>query len=108
MADIVIWGAIPMTWRVVRLSVADIARGRHVQLQNLFEAAFVATSAPKGAAMFMNRRPEDDYSYYFSPGARRIFGIILAAWSAMECAEPNGEHVALLIGHASARELASL
>jgi len=84
------------------MSVNEIAAGTHIQLQVAFEAMFRASKAPKDAAMFGNRLPEDDYTYYFSPGASRFFSVVMSGFGARHCPEPDPESVSLLVGNADA------
>ena len=84
------------------MSVDEIAAGKHIQLQVAFEAMFKASGAPKEAAMFGNRGLEDDYSYYFPPGASRFFSVVMSGFGARDCPEPARESVSLLVGNADA------
>ena len=91
-----------MHWSLIRMSVNEIAAGTHIQLQVAFEAMFRASKAPKDAAMFGNRLPADDYTYYFPPGAWRFFSVVMSGFGAKECPEPERESVSLLVGNADA------
>ena len=91
-----------MPWALVRMSTDEIAAGKHLQLQVAFEAMFRAGNAPTDAAMFGNRFLEDDYSYYFTPGASRFFSVVMSGFGAKECPEPDQELVSLLVGNADA------
>ncbi len=84
------------------MSVNEIAAGMHIQLQVAFEAMFKASGTPKEAAMFGNRSIENDYSYYFPPGASRFFSTVMTGFGARECPEPALESVSLLVGNADA------
>ena len=57
--------------------------------------------------MFINRssRPDEVYSFYFSPGAVRIFGAKLKVEGAVDCDAPKRAEVDLLVGHDAAKEL---
>ena len=91
-----------MPWSLIRMSVDEIAAGTHLQLQVAFEAMFRSSKAPTDAAMFANRHIEDDYTYYFAPGASRFFSGVMTGFGAKGCPEPDRESVSLLIGNADA------
>lgn len=91
-----------MGWSLIHMSVSEIAAGTHIQLQSAFEAMFRASKAPGDAAMFGNRLLEDDYTYYFAPGAARFFSVVMSGFGAKECPEPERESVSLLVGNADA------
>lgn len=90
-------------WIRVQLSSQDIANRAGFRLQDQFEAVFMQALSPADAAMFCNRSTVGgEFSYYFSPGARRIFALSLATWNPSECPRPSRDEVTLLVGHASA------
>jgi len=91
-----------MPWNRIRMSVNEIAAGTHIQLQVAFEAMFRASKAPRDAAMFGNRFLEDDYTYYFAPGAARFFSVVMSGFGARDCPEPGRESVSLLVGNPDA------
>jgi len=91
-----------MPWNIIRMTVNEIAAGMNLQLQVAFEAMFKASHAPKDAAMFGNRFFEDDYTYYFPPGAARFFSVVMTGFGAKDCPEPDRESVSLLVGNADA------
>ena len=87
------------------MTVDDITAGKHTRLQNAFEAVFFATLAHADAAMFGNRKIEQDYTYWFSPRAARLFSSVLDAFHASESFAPPRDSVMLLVGHAYAMNL---
>ncbi len=91
-----------MPWSLVHMSTDEIAAGKHIQLQVAFEAMFRARNAPKDAAMFGNRFVEDDYTYYFPPGASSFFSVVMSGFGARGCTEPDRELVSLLVGNSDA------
>lgn len=93
---------VDMPWSLIRMSVNEIAAGTHLQLQVAFEAMFRASKAPRDAAMFGNRLPGDDYTYYFPPGALRFFSVVMSGFGAKHCPEPERQSVSLLVGNADA------
>jgi hypothetical protein len=94
----------PMSWKVVKMSVQDIAANKHAQLQNMFETIFIGLRAPKDAAMFGNKDIAKEYSYYFSPGAAKIIDLAKMGLQAVDCPKPARDSVALLVGHAGATD----
>ena len=73
-----------MSWYKVRMSVDDIAQGKHVHLQNAFESIFRVMGTPADAAMFGNRDVAEDYTYFFSPGAAILFFKMLTSLKAVK------------------------
>jgi hypothetical protein len=94
-----------MTWKQVTLSNDDIVAYRHGELQDAFEAVFMAHSAPKDAAMFGRIPDHKVYDYYFSPGAVGVFRDVLETWKATDCARPDRDGTSLLVGHADAWDM---
>ena len=94
-------------WHCIKMSPADITVGKHIRLLNAFEAVFLATLASGDVAMFGNRTPDQDYTYWFSPRASELFAIVLSAVGASDCFAPPQESVMLLVGNRSAVELLS-
>lgn len=90
-----------MNWHKVTLSHDDISAGRHIQLQEAFEAVFIASAAPADAGMFGGREASVHF-YYFSPGAVRIFGAVVERYSGVECPAPARSGVNILVSHAGA------
>ena len=91
-----------MPWYQVRLSIDDLATGKHIRLQNAFETLFLDMHTPTGAAMFSNLDVKDDYSYYFSPPCAVFFAAVLSSFGAAECAPPARHSAVFLTGDAGA------
>jgi hypothetical protein len=80
-------------------------RGSGRSLQEIFEELFIGTGAPRDVALFGDRSDDFNYYfYYFSPGAHRIAAELIERYRGVTCQMPSGERLALLAGHASARE----
>lgn len=94
-----------MNWKKVSISSKDVISGKHVQLQNLYEEVFLATKAPRDAAVFENSPTYDECVYYFSPGAVAIFDSILRAYEAVPCAAPPRAETSLIVGHSDAWDM---
>ncbi len=92
-----------MPWYHVRLSIDDLATGKHIRLQNAFETLFLAMHTPTGAAMFSNLDVKDDYSYYFSPPCAVFFAGVLSQFGASACTRPVPESVVFLAGDTGLR-----
>lgn len=88
-----------MAWRKIRITgsrTAEIWK----EVQDGFEAIFIASGAPEDAAMyFSSETPGRDVTLYLSPGAVRIFPA--DGWGATSCDKPSA--AGLLVGHDSAR-----
>jgi hypothetical protein len=52
-----------MKWMKVSMSADDVQAGRPMQLQESFEAAFLAAKGPKEAAMFKDRPSRHEFVY---------------------------------------------
>ena len=92
-----------MPWYRVRLSLDDIPRGKHIRLQRLFETLFLSRGEPPGAAMFVNRNTQDDYTCFFSPPCAIFFTVVLGWSGASACAPPVPQSVVWLAGDVGAR-----
>lgn len=91
-----------MPWKLVKLSIDEVAHGIHHQLKNEFDEVFVASGSPKNAAMLSGTAEAGQCLYYFSPDASTIFDAGLIKWIASTCEPPDPAHVRLLVGHADA------
>ena len=92
-----------MPWSHVRLSVDDLALGKHIRLQNMFETLFLSRGEPAEVGMFVNSHAEDDYTYYFSPSCADFFAGVLSQFGASACTRPVPESVVFLAGDAGLR-----
>ena len=64
-------------WRVVKMSAADVANGRHIQLQRDFGMIFYTIGAPQDVALFSRPPLGDDPDpflelYFFSGGGHPV------------------------------------
>ena len=94
------------SWYKVTLSSDGILSGKHMKLQNDFAQLFMLSRGPSDAAMFtdmMNLGETDNF--YFSPGAVRIAGNLIASYAGVKCDRPNRSGTALLVGNADAFSL---
>ncbi len=96
-----------MSWMRVMLTRDDINAGKHIRLQDAFEQVFLAAGRPKAAAMFQNDPSDDEYGYYFSPEAARIFAATLGEFKASECDAPPRAKTSLLFGEEGTWDLLS-
>ena len=71
-----------MPWSHVRLSIDDLALGKHIRLQNMFETLFLSRGEPAEAVMLVNSNAKDDYTYYFSPPCAVFFAGVLSQFGA--------------------------
>src|SRR5713101_1141738 len=97
-----------MPWYHVPLSIDDLASGKHIRLQNMFETLFLSRGEPAEAVMCVNSNPEDDYTYYFSPPCADFFTGVLSRFGASACAHPVPESVVFLAGDAGLRGAGSV
>ena len=93
-----------MTWHKVVFTSEEVARGRALELQNLFMDLFMRNRAPADAGMFGARAVMKN-EYFFSPGAMLIAGPIVMGYAAVECDPPKRSEVALLVSHAAAESI---
>jgi hypothetical protein len=91
-----------MPWYHVRLSIDDLALGKHIRLQNMFETLFLSRGEPAEAVMCVNSNAQDDYTYYFSPQCAVFFAAVLSSFGAAECAPPSWQSAVFLTGDAGA------
>jgi len=92
-----------MPWSHVRLSIDDLALGKHIRLQNMFETLFLSRGEPAEAVMLVNSNAEDDYTYYFSPPCAVFFAGVLSQFGASACTRPVPESVVFLAGDTGLR-----
>jgi hypothetical protein len=89
-----------MNWLSVTLSSAEVAAGKHADLQNFFETLFMRAGTPANAAMFENSPTYENYIYYFSPGAMAFCGSPLKLlYGAADCNPPPRVGTSLVVGH---------
>ena len=86
------------TWYKVTLSSKDITAGKHMALQSTFPFLFLASRAPRDAAMLTNSEPRFPADYFFSPGAVRFSKTLIDGFSSIECAAPKATGLSLLVG----------
>jgi hypothetical protein len=68
-------------------------------IEDAFAELWVASHMPNGAALFAVRDPrarKDDL--YFSPGAARVAGNLIALYGGTECPRPELAGLALVVG----------
>lgn len=92
-----------MSWKMVKISSTSASAGE--RLFNQFSDAFKIHGSPPYAAMFGNRDPAEDYTYYFSPKAGEIFSSVISTYDSSDCAIPDKESVRVLLGHSDADKL---
>jgi hypothetical protein len=94
-----------MDWMKVTLANAEAHdQGKWRQLQDSFEATFLAERGPADAAMFHGNDHERSW-FYFSPGAVHIFAAVLTLFKAEYCNKPPRPELGLLVGHQDAWRL---
>jgi hypothetical protein len=86
------------------MSVADVAGGKAMQMQEAFEKFFMRHLGPEDAAMLgdMDVMSND---YFFSPGAAAIAMPVIRAYGGIECEAPKRSTVALLVTNHGARRV---
>ena len=94
-----------MTWMHVNAPLPGGGSDKYAEIIDAFEAAFTATLAPKGAAMFERNPKPSECIFYFSPAAAIQFSSWLASVGASECEAPPRAGTKLLIGHADSLDM---
>jgi len=97
------------SWYKITLSNEDLAAGKHMKLQDEFEAIFVslfASSEPPSSdfAMFGNRKfSRNNHNFFFSEKAMSspLLQLLMRAYSGVPCERPMKDDVSLLVGHAN-------
>jgi hypothetical protein len=94
-------------WRVVKMSAADVANGRHIQLQRDFGLIFYTIGAPKDVALFSRppwgADPDPFLEIHFSPASVYPCADLVAAYSGQPATKPPKEQAtSLLVGHRGA------
>lgn len=97
-----------MSWSAIKMSDADITNRKDSELQERFEALFIASGSPKEAALFCKLPGfRDNHLFYLSPAATELFPQILKDYSAAPCSPPSRAEVTPLAGHADSLDLTS-
>ncbi len=94
-----------MTWMQVNVPLPESGSDKYAEIFDAFDAAFMATLAPKGVAMFERNLKPGECIFYFSPAAVVQFPSWLASVSASECEAPPRAGTTLLIGHADSLDM---
>lgn len=84
-------------WQCIEIPVGSRSAEIWLNIQESFEAIFIAHGGPESASMHYASNPET-ITLYLSPGAAAIFDG--AKWGARPCSKPSS--AGLLVGHASA------
>lgn len=95
-----------MSWHSVTMSVDDVVNRKHIKLQDEFTELFTVLGGPAELAMFSESfidREDENSVYFFSPASLEKIPLFLEKWGSEPCARPEGK-VALLVGHADAKE----
>jgi len=88
-----------MGWMKITMPRARADSGGYSQMQNAFDAAFVAAGGPRSAALFSNSFLAPECVFYFSPGAVAIFSAQLALMDAESCERPFPGGLISLVGN---------
>jgi len=92
-----------MTWHKVTLSVDQVVNQEHSNIQDQFDALFIAAGAPKDMALFSSSLTgKDELHMYFSPSSVAYANSIISLHGGAPCDKPTEKPV-LLVGHADAR-----
>jgi hypothetical protein len=94
-------------WRVVKMSAAEVANGRHIQLQRDFGMIFYTIGAPRDVALFSRRPwgkvPAPFLELYFSPASVLPCASLIAAHAGQPATKPPREEAtSLVVGHQGA------
>ena len=94
-------------WRVVKMSAADVANGRHIQLQRDFGMVFYSIGAPQDVALFsrppLGDDPDPFLKLYFSPAAALPCAGLIVAYAGQPATKPPKEQAtSLVVGHQGA------
>jgi hypothetical protein len=89
------------------MSAADVAKGRHIDLQSAFAMTYYAIDAPQDIALFLRHPMGDDpdpfLEIYFSPASVYPCADLIAAYSGQPATKPPKEQeTSLLVGHQGA------
>jgi hypothetical protein len=89
------------------MSAADVANGRHIQLQRDFGLIFYTIGAPKDVALFSRPPWGDDpdpfLEIYFSPASVLPCASLIAAHAGQPATKPPREQAtSLVVGHQAA------
>ncbi len=94
-----------MSWHKITMSVEQVANSEHAQLQDQVEQIIMAAGAPRDVTMFSSGLSGNDgLSIYFSPAASTLLEVLINSHNATTCDAPSSENLALLIGHADAKD----
>ena len=94
-----------MIWMQLNVPLPASGPDKYAEIFDAFEAAFMATLAPKGVAMFSRDLKSGECVFYFSPAAVVQFSSWLASTGASECEAPPRAGTTLLIGHADSLDM---
>ncbi len=92
-----------MPWVKTEMNSVDLDMGKHIALQDAFEAAFMAFSGDADLALF-SRKSEGTWSYILSPEANKRIRPTLPKSEWAEISRPTREGTSLLVGIADARD----
>ncbi len=89
------------------MSAADVANGRHIQLQRDFGIVFYAIGAPQDVALFsrppLGDDPDPFLEIYFSPASVYPCASVIAAYAGQPATKPPKERAtSLVVGHQGA------
>jgi hypothetical protein len=87
--------AVP-AWYRVQMSPSDVVLRRAIQMQDAFEAIFMAHGGPADAAM-CGGMDDTRNDYFFSPGAAAIAIDVIRTFGGAEFPAPKRSAVALLV-----------
>ena len=95
-----------MSWYKITLSVDQVS-GESLSLQRAFGLLHLSNGAPRDAGMFRSLKMGSwgSFSFYFSPGAARIAGPLIASYAGVECPAPKRSEVSNLVAIAGAAEI---
>lgn len=92
----------PHGWYVVRFPRSEAAiAGKAMSLQNEYAAIFLSSGGPRDALVLTSSALDfenENWDYYFSPGAMRIAGDLVIARGGTPCDRPDRDRVNLAVG----------
>lgn len=97
-----------MAWYKISMTNNQVAQAQHMKLQEELNKIFMQLLFPKKLAFFgSNEIVSKIHEFYISIPDENIslFKLLLAKYSAQQCAQPKKGEVALLLGHQDAFDL---
>lgn len=85
-------------WQCIRLSGAELARGKGNYLKNSFQSLYLSVGKPSSMALYMRFCDGKDAVFYLSPVATHHAQNLLRQYDAQPCAEVSYKQAVLVCG----------